>query len=83
MPNNKKRGDNVASPRSRLENEKVANKEQSEAGTHVRKTGRYAQEEFTEMITKMFKSINAQIEVEPNVDTLNNILNKKDKKKLN
>lgn len=83
MPNNKKRGDIVASSRSRLENEKVANKEQSEAGTRVRKTGRYAQEEFTEMITKMFKSINAQIEVEPNVDTLNNILNKKDKKKLN
>ena len=65
MPNNKKRGDNVASSRSRLENEKVAIKEQSEAGTRVRKTGRYAQEEFTEMITKMFKSTNAQIEVEP------------------
>ena len=35
------------------------------------------------MINKMFNTINAQIEVEPNADTINNIINKKDKKKLN
>jgi len=81
MSKEKKRGDTVASSRS--ENEKVVIKEQSEAGTRVRKSGQYAQKQFTEMITKMFNTINAQIEVEPNADTLNNILNKKDKKKLN
>ena len=74
MPNNKKRGDNVASSRSRLEKDKVIPK---------LKPGARHQQMFTEMITKMFKPINAQIEVEPNVDILNNILNKKDKKKLN
>ena len=74
MPNNKKRGDNVASSRSRLEKDKVISK---------LKPGATHQQMFTEMITKMFKSINAQIEVEPNADTLNNMLNKKDKKKLN
>ena len=35
------------------------------------------------MIDKMFSRINAQLEVEPNADTINNLLNKKDKKKLN
>jgi len=74
MPNNKKRGDNVASPRSRVGNEKTVSKS---------KTGRQAQTEFVEMINKMFNTINAQIEVEPNADTINNIINKKDKKKLN
>ena len=83
MSKEKKRGDSVASSRSRSENEKVVIKEQAEDGTRVRKSGRYAQKQFTEMITKMFNIINAQIEVEPNADTLNNILNKKDKKKLN
>ena len=74
MPNNKKRGDNVASSRSRLEKDKVIPK---------LKPGARHQHEFVNMIQKMFNRINAQIEVEPNVDTLNNILNKKDKKKLN
>ena len=68
------RGDNVASSRSRLGNEKTVLKS---------KTGRQAQTEFVEMINKMFNTINAQIEVEPNANTLNNIINKKDKKKLN
>ena len=66
------RGDNVASPRSRLGKDKAVPKS---------KTGRQAQTEFVEMINKMFK--NTQIEVEPNADTINNIINKKDKKKLN
>ena len=66
------RGDNVASPRSRLGKGKAVSKS---------KTGHQAQTEFVEMINKMFK--NTQIEVEPNADTINNIINKKDKKKLN
>jgi len=74
MPNNKKRGDNVASPRSRLEKDKVVPK---------LKPGQAHQDNFLKLIQKMFNTVNAQIEVEPNADTINNIINKKDKKKLN
>jgi hypothetical protein len=75
MPNNKKvEATSVASPRSRKGNEKTIFKS---------KTGRQAQTEFVEMINKMFNTINAQIEVEPNANTIDNIINKKDKKKLN
>ena len=74
MPKEKKRGDNVASSRSRLGNGKAVSKF---------KTGHQLQTEFVEMIDKMFNTINAQIEVEPNVNTIDNIINKKDKKKLN
>jgi|TARA_R100000030_G_scaffold92819_1_gene78602 hypothetical protein len=75
MPNNKKvEATSVASPRSRKGNEKTVFKS---------KTGRQAQTEFVEMINKMFNTINAQIEVEPNANTIDNIINKKDKKKLN
>ena len=48
---------NDISPRSRLGNGKAVSKS---------KTGRQAQTEFVEMINKMFNTINAQIEVEPN-----------------
>tara|TARA_Y100000287_G_C13966909_1_gene231478 strand:- start:321 stop:545 length:225 start_codon:yes stop_codon:yes gene_type:complete len=74
MPNNNKRGDNVASPRSRVEKKKVDERT---------KAGERHQREFTEMIKKMFSTINAQLEVEPNVNTIIDRLNKKDKKKLN
>jgi hypothetical protein len=52
------------------------------------KSGTDAQQEFTRMIKKMFNVIDAQLKVEPkgiriNADTINNMLNKKDKKKLN
>jgi hypothetical protein len=52
------------------------------------KSGADAQQEFTRMIKKMFNVIDAQLKVEPkgiriNADTINNMLNKKDKKKLN
>lgn len=47
------------------------------------KAGASAQREFVNMITKMFNTKDIKIEVEPNVDTINNIINKKDKKKLN
>ena len=74
MAQDRKRGDNVASPRSRLEKEKK---------DKPIKTGADAQQEFTEQIEKLFSTINAQLEVEPNVNSIIDRLNKKDKKKLN
>ena len=68
------RGDSVASPRSRVEKKKVNERT---------KAGERHQREFTEMIKKLFGNLAVQLEVEPNVDTINNLLNKKDKKKLN
>ena len=79
MPKEKKRGDNVASSRSRgATDENDKNK----------KTGQQAQDDFTNMIKNMFNVIDAQLNIEPrgiriNADTINNIINKKDKKKLN
>ena len=64
MPKEKKRGDNVASPRSRG-------------------AGQQAQDEFTRKMQSLVKGLEMQLTIEPNVDTFNNILNKKDKKKLN
>ena len=68
------RGDNVASSRSRggkFDKDKI------------KQSGQQAQDEFTNMIKKMSNIINAQLEVEPNANTINNIINKKDKKKIN
>ena len=64
MPREKKRGDNVASPR---------------------KAGQQAQDEFTKRMQSLVKGLEKtmQLTIEPNADTFNNILNKKDKKKLN
>ena len=64
----------VASSRSRKVARKILN---------PHKAGEASQRQFTEAIKKMFNTKNIQIEVEPNVDTINNIINKKDKKKLN
>ena len=66
MPKEKKRGDNVASPRSRG-------------------AGQQAQDEFTKRMQTLVQGLEKtmQLEIEPNADTFNNILNKKDKKKLN
>ena len=64
MPKEKKRGDNVASPRSRG-------------------AGQQAQDEFTRKMQSLVKGLEMPLTIEPNVDTFNNILNKKDKKKLN
>ena len=52
------------------------------------KTGEQHQREFTKMIDKLFGEIDAQLEVEPKgvritPKTIINMLNKKDKKKLN
>ena len=49
----------------------------------TKQSGQQAQDDFTNMIKKMFNIIEAQLEVEPNANTINNIINKKDKKKMN
>jgi len=66
--------------------DKIKNVEATDvASPRSRKSGQQAQDEFTESITRLVKNLeNAiQLEVEPNVNTINNIINKKDKKKLN
>ena len=65
MPKEKKRGDNVASPRSRG-------------------AGQQAQDEFTKRMQTLVQGLEKtmQLEIEPNVNTINNIINKKDKKKV-
>ena len=51
-----------------------------------RLAGKKAQDEFTKRLTTLVKGLeivmgeNVQLEVEPNVNTINNIINKKDKK---
>ena len=67
------RGDKVASPRSssRVGKEKTIKK------------GEQRQQEFIQFIKKMLGGLDAQLEVEPNADRLNSLLEKKDKKKLN
>mgnify|MGYP003135851797 CR=1 FL=1 len=52
MPNNKKRGDNVASSRSRLEKEKAVPK---------LRAGQAHQEQFLKLIQKMFRGINVDV----------------------
>ena len=73
MPKDNKRGDKVASPRSSSRVEKK----------DVVKKGAQRQQEFTEFIKKMLGSLDAQLEVEPNADRINSLLDKKNKKKLN
>ena len=50
-----------------------------------RKAGQQAQDEFTRKMQSLVKGLEKtmQLEIEPNVNTLNNIINKKNKKKLN
>ena len=67
------RGDKVASPRSSSRVEKK----------NIIKKGEQRQQEFTQFIKKMLGGLDAQLEVEPNADRLNSLLEKKDKKKLN
>ena len=70
----KKRADIVGSSRSRLANDKDKTK---------LKAGERHQQEFVDMIEKMFSRINAQLEIEPNASSFHDLLHKKDKKKLN
>ena len=73
MNKNKNEASILASPRSRVVKE-----------TKV-KEGQKAQQEITDQLLNLFGGNTniTTIEVEPNVDTINNIINKKDKKKLN
>ena len=50
-----------------------------------RGAGQQAQDEFTKRLTTLVRGLEKkmQVQVEPNVNTFNNIINKKDKKKLN
>jgi len=66
--------------------DKIKNVEATDvASPRSRKGGQKAQDEFTKTLHALFEKLeNAiQLEVEPNVNTINNIINKKDKKKLN
>ena len=66
--------------------DKIKNVEATDvASPRSRKGGQQAQDEFTKTLHALFEKLeNAiQLEVEPNVNTINNIINKKDKKKLN
>ena len=66
--------------------DKIKNVEGTDvASPRSRKSGQQAQDEFTESIARLVKNLEKviQLEVEPNVNTINNIINKKDKKKLN
>tara|TARA_B100001939_G_scaffold179105_1_gene154439 strand:- start:7 stop:213 length:207 start_codon:yes stop_codon:yes gene_type:complete len=47
------------------------------------KKGQQAQDNFTKLFENMSNKAGMTIWSEPNVDTFNNIFNKKDKKKLN
>tara|TARA_B100000519_G_scaffold167237_1_gene151451 strand:- start:75 stop:281 length:207 start_codon:yes stop_codon:yes gene_type:complete len=68
MSNKKKRADNVGSARSSRS-----------------RLGQIEQDKMTASISQLATKIskNIRIEVEPNADTIDNIINKKDKKKLN
>ena len=55
------------------------------ASPRSRGAGQQAQDEFTKRLTTLIRGLEKtmQLEIEPNVNTINNIINKKDKKKLN
>ena len=48
-----------------------------------KQTGAQAQDEFTKLMQSLSNKAGIKMWSEPNVDTFNNIFNKKDKKKLN
>ena len=60
-------------------------KRKNNASPRSRGAGQQAQDEFTKRMLTLVQELEKtmQLEVEPNVDTINNIINKKDKKKLN
>ena len=65
-------------PREKKRGDNVASPHSS-----PRKAGQQAQDEFTRKMQSLVKGLEMQLTIEPNADTFNNILNKKDKKKLN
>ena len=74
MPREKKRGDNVASSRS---------PKATDENTYNKKTGAQAQDEFTNMLKSLSEKAGIKMWSEPDANTINNLLNKKNKKKLN
>ena len=60
----------------------VASPRASSRSRDDKKLGKDLQEEFIRQLQTMFGGF-GKLEVEPNVDTINNIINKKYKKKLN
>lgn len=74
MPKEKKRGDNVASSRS---------PKATDENTYNKKTGVQAQDEFTNMLKSLSEKAGIKMWSEPDANTINNLLNKKNKKKLN
>ena len=55
------------------------------ASPRFRGAGQQAQDEFTKRMQSLVQGLEKtmQLEVEPNIDTINKIINKKNKKKLN
>ena len=74
MPKEKKRGDIVASSRS---------PKATDENTYNKKTGAQAQDEFTNMLKSLSEKAGIKMWSEPDANTINNLLNKKNKKKLN
>ena len=60
-------------------------KKKNDTSPRSRGAGQQAQDEFTKRLTTLVQGIEKemQLEVEPNVNTINNIINKKNEKKLN
>ena len=60
-------------------------KRKNNASPRSRGAGQQAQDEFTKRMQTLVQGLEKtmQLEIEPNVSTINNMLNKKDKKKLN
>ena len=60
-------------------------KRKNNASPRSRGAGQQAQDEFTKRMQTLVQGLEKtmQLEIEPNVSTINNMLNKKDKTKLN
>jgi hypothetical protein len=61
------------------------NEEATSVASPRSRAGQKEQDEFTKRLTTLMQGLEkeVQLEVEPNVNTINNIINKKDKKKFN
>ena len=55
----------------------------TDKNTYNKKTGRQAQDEFTNMLKSLSEKAGIKMWSEPDANTINNLLNKKNKKKLN
>ena len=66
-------------------NKKIEPTDVGSARSSRSRLGQIEQDKVTASISELLKNLGSeiQLEVEPNVNTFNNIINKKDKKKLN